>query len=44
MRIVQAFKSITPSYLKSASAAIIVADLTRSDTLNNLDNHIRPLA
>ncbi len=34
------FKSITPSYLKGASAAIIVGDLTRSDTLNNLNNHI----
>ena len=34
------FKSIISSYLKGASAAIIVADLTRLDTLNNLNNHI----
>ena len=34
------FKSITPSYLKGASGSIIVADLTRSNTLNNLSQHI----
>ena len=34
------FKSITPTYLKGASGAIIVADLTRSDTLENLNQHI----
>ncbi len=34
------FKSITPSYLKGASGSIIVADLTRSDTLKNLNQHI----
>lgn len=34
------FKSITPNYLKGASGAIIVADLTRSNTLNNLNQHI----
>jgi small GTP-binding protein len=35
------FKSITPTYLKGSSGAIIVADLTRSDTLENLDRHIK---
>ncbi len=34
------FKSITPTYLKGASGSIIVADLTRSDTLKNLNQHI----
>ena len=34
------FKSITPTYLKGASGSIIVADLTRSKTLNNLSHHI----
>ena len=34
------FKSITPSYLKGASGSIIVGDLTRSNTLNNLNQHI----
>ena len=34
------FKSITPTYLKGASAAIVVADLTRTDTLTGLDKHI----
>lgn len=34
------FKSITPSYLKGASGSIIVADLTRSDTLKNIKQHI----
>jgi small GTP-binding protein len=34
------FKSITPNYLKGASGSIIVADLTRSDSLNNLSQHI----
>ncbi len=35
------FKSITPSYLKGASGSIIVADLTRTDTLKNLNQHIK---
>lgn len=35
------FKSITPSYLKGASGSIIVADLTRCDTLANLNQHIK---
>ncbi len=34
------FKSITPTYLKGSSGAIVVADLTRSDTLSGLDKHI----
>lgn len=35
------FKSITPSYLKGASGSIIVADLTRAETFNNLNQHIK---
>lgn len=35
------FKSITPSYLKGASGSIIVADLSRSDTIKNLSRHLR---
>lgn len=34
------FKSITPTYLKGASAAIVVADLTRTGTLTELHKHI----
>ena len=34
------FKSITPSYLRGASGAIIVGDLTRSNTLSSLNQHI----
>jgi small GTP-binding protein len=34
------FKSITPNYLKGASGSIIVADVTRIDTLKNLQLHI----
>lgn len=34
------FKSITPSYLKGSSGAIIVSDLTRINTLDNLSQHI----
>lgn len=35
------FKSITPSYIKGASGSIIVADLSRSDTLQNLERHLQ---
>ncbi|MEL6928905.1 MAG: Rab family GTPase [Cyanobacteria bacterium J06600_6] len=35
------FKSITPSYLKGASGSIIVADLTRKDTIENLKQHLQ---
>ena len=35
------FKSITPSYLKGSSGSIIVADLTRSSTFRNLNQHIK---
>lgn len=35
------FKSITPSYLKGASGSIIVADLTRTDTITNLSQHLQ---
>ena len=34
------FKSITPSYLKGAGGAIIVADLTRTNTLSSLNQHL----
>ena len=34
------FKPITPSYLKGASGAIIVADLARVNTLGSLNQHI----
>jgi small GTP-binding protein len=34
------FKSITPGYLKGASGSIIVADLSRTDTLQNLHQHL----
>jgi small GTP-binding protein len=34
------FKSITPSYLKGASGSVIVGDLTRINTLDNLSKHI----
>jgi small GTP-binding protein len=34
------FKSITPSYLKGASGSIIVGDLSRTDTLQNLHQHL----
>ena len=34
------FKSIIPTYLKGSSGSIIVADLTRSDTLDSLKHHV----
>lgn len=34
------FKSITPTYLKGASGAIVVGDLSRSNTLQNMSEHI----
>lgn len=34
------FKGITPSYLTGASGSIIVADLSRTNTLSNISNHI----
>lgn len=34
------FKAITPSYLTGASGSIIVADLSRVNTLSNLTHHI----
>lgn len=37
------FKAITPSYLKGASGAIVVGDLTRSDTIYHLNRHIKML-
>ena len=35
------FKSIKPSYLKGASGSIIVADLTRTNTLKSVNQHIK---
>lgn len=34
------FQSITPSYLQGAIGAILVGDLTRLETLNNLQKHL----
>ncbi|MDJ0534093.1 MAG: Rab family GTPase [Xenococcaceae cyanobacterium MO_207.B15] len=34
------FKSIAPNYLKGATGAIIVGDLSRPETLDNLSAHI----
>ena len=34
------FKSITPTYLKGASGAIVVGDLSRSNTLKSMTEHI----
>ena len=34
------FQSIAPSYLRGASGSIIVADLTRPETLKNLQTHL----
>ena len=34
------FKSITSSYLKGAGGSIIVADLTRTNTLSSLNQHL----
>ncbi|MFP4007421.1 MAG: Rab family GTPase [Spirulinaceae cyanobacterium] len=35
------FKSIAPSYLQGAKGALIVADFTRSETIDSLSNHIQ---
>ncbi len=34
------FKSIAPSYLQGAKGALIVADVTRPETIESLTNHI----
>ncbi|WP_413167000.1 Rab family GTPase [Capilliphycus salinus ALCB114379] len=34
------FKGITPSYLQGASAAVVVGDVTRQDTLDHIREHI----
>ncbi|MBZ8182096.1 MAG: Rab family GTPase [Oscillatoria sp. PMC 1051.18] len=34
------FKAIAPSYLQGAKGAIIVADVTRSETIENLQQHL----
>lgn len=35
------FKAIAPSYLKGASGAIMVADVTRQETIDRLDEHLK---
>lgn len=35
------FKSIAPSYLQGAKGALIVADVTRPETVDSLTNHIQ---
>ncbi|MEB3828144.1 Rab family GTPase [Phormidium sp. CCY1219] len=35
------FKAIAPSYLQGASGALVVADLTRQETLERLPEHIK---
>lgn len=35
------FKAIAPSYLQGAAGAIIVADVTRQETIENLSGHIQ---
>ncbi len=34
------FKAITPSYLQGASGAIVVADVTRQETIDRLPEHV----
>lgn len=34
------FKGITPSYLQGAKGAVIVADVTRAETLTHLQDHL----
>ncbi len=34
------FESVSPSYLRGAHAAVVVADLTRADTLESVAEHI----
>lgn len=35
------FKTIAPSYLRGSSGAIIVADVTRQDTMERVEEHIK---
>lgn len=35
------FKNITTTYLQGASGAIIVADISRPETINNISEHIK---
>lgn len=35
------FKSITPNYLQGAKGAIIVADVTRPETLEHIEEHLK---
>ena len=35
------FKAIAPSYLKGAAGALVVADVTRPDTIEHLSDHIK---
>ncbi|MEM9274598.1 MAG: Rab family GTPase [Cyanobacteria bacterium P01_F01_bin.143] len=34
------FQSITPSYLRGATGVVLVGDLTRTETLNSLQQHL----
>lgn len=35
------FKSITPTYLQGASGAIVVADITRQETMTEITDHVQ---
>lgn len=35
------FKSITPTHLQGASGAVVVADITRSETITQISDHIQ---
>ena len=35
------FKAISPSYIQGASGVLIVADVTRQETIQHLENHIQ---
>ncbi|QIZ71934.1 Rab family GTPase [Oxynema aestuarii] len=38
------FKAIAPSYLQGSSGALVVADLTREETVDRIDEHIKLFA
>ncbi|MEZ4865278.1 MAG: Rab family GTPase [Caldilineaceae bacterium] len=40
----QEFNSVTGSYLRGAAGAILVCDMTRAETLNNLQRYVDDLA
>ena len=35
------FKSITPTYLQGASGAIVVADISRMESINEISDHVQ---